>query len=113
MNQTTIKFLFGAFVFLCLMQWNTTEAGDKGDLYILGGSKKCGPGLLYKSKGKKGKKGELVIMNSCHEEDEVTVHNDYSMMYMPMYHGYGHGHGYGYGGGGGGGGGGGNGRRRR
>ena len=47
-----------------------------------------GCGLIYKTKGKDGKKGELVIMNSCEHKDEHEV--TYSHSYMPMYgHGYG------------------------
>jgi len=67
------------------------EAKDKGSLYILGGSKGCGPGILYKTGDKKGKKGELVIMNSCGHGGDGGVHYDSPSFIpwpfpYPMYH---------------------------
>jgi len=80
------------------------SAGKKGSLYIVGGSKGCGPALLYKSNGKDGKKGETIIMNPCHDDDYGhDSHHTTSFIPYPMFTGYGGGH---YGGGGGYGGGG-------
>lgn len=59
------------------------EAKSKGDLYILGSS---GCGIVYKSKGKEGKKGETIIMNSCHGGSDDDHHDSYPhFMPYPYY----------------------------
>lgn len=87
MHSKSVQFaLLCALV--CAIIINVVDADKKGSLYILGGGGGGGCGLIYKTKGKDGKKGELVIMNSCEHKDEHEV--TYSHSYMPMYgHGYG------------------------
>lgn len=63
------------------------EAKSKGDMYIIGGKN----GILYKSYGKHGKKGELIIMGMNTGGDHDDDHVSYSQSYMyPMskYYGY-------------------------
>ena len=88
--NTTICFVFIALI--CSFLWPECEAGDKGDLYILGGSNGCGPGIFYKTNGKKGKKGELIIMNNCdHGEDNDHHYETPTFIPYPIFHGGYHG----------------------
>ncbi|KAF7492570.1 hypothetical protein SSS_00819 [Sarcoptes scabiei] len=68
-----LRFFITIFVLTTTIILLTEAGGKKGDLYILGGGGGCGPSLLYKTNGKNGKKGEMVIMNNC---DSGSYKND-------------------------------------
>lgn len=96
MVSKKVALILVVVIMLCSVFLETVSAGGKGgQTIILGGAGGCG-GLLYRTKGKDGKKGEMIIMQPCdkHDDDHDVTYDSQGFIPYPMFMG-GYGHGYG------------------